>query len=173
MSWITYCSGLMDQSSSDPAVAPSNYCPQRQIDWTKAQNPYSLKSIRDPARLKGRRDKLDILRRSWDSMDSYCITGQREQGKSSVARVCQLELHTNEQFVAIYLQWGDLGTDELPAICHNICYEIAEWLRKKYGTKELVPPKMEAFLGNEGFVYCFFLRTTTQAFKGLSAIYLS
>ena len=129
---------------------------QRQIDWTKAQNPYSLKSIRDPARLKGRRDKLDILRRSWDSMDSYCITGQRRTGKSSVARVCQLELHTNKQFAAIYLQWGDLGTDELPAICHNICCEMAELVAERYGTKEPAPPAMESFLGNEGFVTASF-----------------
>ena len=141
-----------ERSSSGPLKLLS----QRQIDWTKAQNPYSLKSIRDPARLKGRRDKLNILRRSWDSMDSYCITGQRRTGKSSVARVCQRELHTNEQFAAIYLQWGDLGTDELPAICHNICYEMAELVAEKYVTKELVPPKMEAFLGNEGFVTASF-----------------
>ena len=136
---------------------------QRQIDWTKAQNPYSLKSIRDPARLKGRGDKLDILRRSLNSMDSYCITGQRRIGKSSVARVYQKELHTNTRFAAIYLQWGDLGTDELPAICHNICYEMAEVVAERYDMRDLIPPAMENFLGNEGFVTTsFFSRLHRQ-----------
>ena len=125
---------------------------QRQIDWSTAQNPYSLKSIKDPERLKGRSDKLDILRRSWNSMDSYCITGQRRIGKSSVARVYQQELHKNRPFAAIYLQWGELGTDELSAICHNICFEMADLISERYGIRNLDPPAMENFLGNEGFV---------------------
>ena len=136
---------------------------QRQIDWTTAQNPYSLKSVRDPERLKGRGDKLDILRRSWNSMDSYCITGQRRIGKSSVARVYQQELHDNKYFAAIYLQWGDLGTDELPAICHNICYEMAELVSERYDLSELQRPTMASFIGNEGFV-------TTSFFSRLNRL---
>ena len=136
---------------------------QRQIDWTKAQNPYSLKSVRDPERLKGRADKLDMLRRSWNSMDSYYITGQRRIGKSSVARVYQKELLKNKKFAAIYLQWGDLATEELSAICHNICYEMAELVSERYSPSELERPTMASFLGNEGFV-------TTSFFSRLNRL---
>ena len=151
----------MDERSQTGAL---KLLSQRETDWDNVQNPYSLKSIKDPAKLKGRSDIMNTLRRSLDSMDSYYITGQRRTGKSSVAHVYYKELNTKNNDAAIYLWWGDLGTTELAAICHSICYELAQTLRERTGEDNIVCPSLSEFSRNENFVFSSFFKEVHSRF---------
>jgi len=131
---------------------------QRKVNWSEAQNPYSLKSIKDPERLKGRSDVLDVLRRSRLSMDSFYITGQRRTGKSSVAQVYYKELNEVEKHAAIYLPWGDLGSTDLAPICYGVCYEFARKMNERTNENKLKCPEISKFKDNENFVFRTFFK---------------
>lgn len=137
---------------------------QREVNWDQVQNPYSLKSIKDPSRLKGRSDVMNTLRRSLDSMDSYYITGQRRTGKSSVAQVYYNELNSKSNHAAVYLWWGELGTTELTLICYAICYELAQKLRERTRKDDIFCPSISEFSGNENFVFTTFFRQLHSRF---------
>ena len=137
---------------------------QRKVDWGKAQNPYSLKSIKDPNRLKGRSDVLNILRRSRDSMDSYYITGQRRTGKSSIAHVYVNELNEKDKHASILLSWGDMSSSELTPICHAICYEFARKIRQRTDNDQLRCPHLDDFAGNENFIFMSFFKKAHNFF---------
>jgi len=138
---------------------------QRNVNWEDIQNPYSLKSIKDPERLKGRLDILNILRRSRNSMDSYYITGQRRTGKSSVAQVYYKELNDIDKHAAIYLLWGDLGSTEIAPICHAVCYEFARNLKERSKEKTIECPKLSDFQGNENFIFRTFFKELNINFQ--------
>ncbi len=159
---LEYILNWKDSSSMDERTHTGTLklLSQKEVDWGKAQNPYSLKSIKDPERLKGRLDVMNILRRSKDSMDSYYITGQRRTGKSSVAQVYQKELNEIDNHAAIYLWWGELGTPELGPICHAICYELTSKMKERTYEDNIICPSMKDFSGNENYV-------VTTFFKGL------
>lgn len=153
---LEYIVNWKDSSSMDEERSQTGtlkLLSQKEVDWEKAQNPYSLKSIKDPARLKGRSNVMDTLRRSRDSMDSYYITGQRRTGKSSVAQVYYKELNEKDCHAAIYLWWGDLGTTALAPICQAICYELAGKLRERTPRADIMCPSMTDFSGNPSIVF--------------------
>lgn len=137
---------------------------QRKVDWVKVQNPYSLKSIKDPLKLKGRLDVLNILRRSRDSMDSYYITGQRRTGKSSIAQVYNNELNQKQNHASILLSWGDMGSSELTPICYAICHEFTNQIRQRTNTDRVCCQKIDYFKGNENFAFMNFFKEVHSLF---------
>lgn len=102
---------------------------QREVDWTKAgKNPYTLRSITSPDRLVGRDEDIETLRIGIEAAQSFCITGQKRVGKTSVARVLAEMFRENREFVSVYLPLGDCVTSSGVALVHSICGAILEEL---------------------------------------------
>ena len=82
---------------------------QRQIDWESAgTNPYTMHSISDPERLKGRNSQVDRLLRGVLSGNSFYLTGQKRVGKTSVARVLNNKANALEHTLSVYIPLGDM-----------------------------------------------------------------
>ena len=96
---------------------------QRAVNWAQARvNPYSLRSITSQDRLVGRDDDLEALRIGIHGGQSFCITGQKRVGKTSVARVLFTEFQDSDSHVAVYLTLGDLTVRSW----HTLIYSLYE-----------------------------------------------
>ena len=96
---------------------------QRAVNWAQARvNPYSLRSITSQDRLVGRDDDLEALRIGIHGGQSFCITGQKRVGKTSVARVLFTEFQDSDNHVAVYLTLGDLAVRSW----HTLIYSLYE-----------------------------------------------
>ena len=85
---------------------------QKTIEWEKAEtNPYSVLSVKEPKRLKGREETIRKLRMGVMTPESFSLTGQKRVGKSSVARVLCSNFANNPEFLSVYANLGELGLD--------------------------------------------------------------
>ena len=102
---------------------------QRAVNWAQARvNPYSLRSITSQDRLVGRDDDLEALRIGIQGGQSFCITGQKRVGKTSVARVLFREFRDSDSHVAVYLTFGDLTIGAWQTLIHSLYEAIDEEL---------------------------------------------
>ena len=84
---------------------------QRQVDWKKARiSPYTLRSISDPRKLKGRKVQVDRLLRGVASGNSFYLTGQKRVGKTSVARVLTQMATAQDHTLAAYIPLGEIAS---------------------------------------------------------------
>ena len=82
---------------------------QRQVNWEMARtNPYTVHSISDPERLKGRKEQVDRLLRGVANGNSFYLTGQKRVGKTSVARVLNQKANSLERTLSVYIPLGDM-----------------------------------------------------------------
>ena len=137
---------------------------QREVDWAGAGvNPYSLGSIRSQDRLVGRDDDLNALRVGIRGMQSFCITGQKRVGKTSIARVLRKEFQDSKEHLAIYITFGDLVTTSWPALVHSLYEAINDELEE--GARAELPP-VEVFVGNQSRHSRVFLRELERKLDG-------
>ena len=140
---------------------------QREVDWAGARvNPYSLRSITSQDRLVGRDDDLDALRVGIRGMQSFCITGQKRVGKTSVARVLLKEFQDSKEHLAIYLTFGDLVTTSWPALVYSLYEAINDELEDIVRGARVELPPVDAFVGNQSRYNRVFLRELKQKLDG-------
>ena len=102
---------------------------QRDVDWARAgANPYKLGSITTLNRLVGRGSDLEALRIGVEGAQSFCITGQKRVGKTSVARVLAEVFRSDERYVTVYLTLGDCVTTSGDALVHSLYGAIIDEL---------------------------------------------
>ena len=163
-----------DPSSTDvqSTVHKLKIVAQREVDWNKARvNPYSLRSITDPDRLVGREDALDALRLGIMGTQSFCLTGQKRVGKTSVARVLFREFEAQDSFVAVYLTMGELTTNSAPKLILSLCQAIAEELPANEAEKLLgTLPSQEEFSVNPKHHSRRFLKALDKQLAGKSVL---
>lgn len=140
---------------------------QREVDWDSAGKaiPYSLISIKSQNSLVGRDDDLDALRVGIRGGQSFCITGQKRVGKTSVARVLQREFKDSKEHLAIYSTLGDLVTTPWPALVHSLYEAINDELDIVRGARAELPP-VDAFVGNQSGCHRVFLRELERKLDG-------
>ncbi len=124
---------------------------QTGVGWDQAtQNPYSLRSIIHPTRLHGRTDDLARLRRGIRARGSFCLTGQKRVGKTSVARVLNAELQKEGECIATYLTLGELDTRSAASAIASMGEALLEQCPAEF-REELEPLRRNA-LGDGGTV---------------------
>jgi hypothetical protein len=106
---------------------------QRQIDWNILSDlaPYSIRSIHDPAKLKGRKEQLQELRLGFASGSSFMITGQKRVGKTSLMNVFLHTLRNRQNVLPLYIPIGELSAasgDDLG----RLGYELMKRLLEEY-----------------------------------------
>lgn len=141
---------------------------QREVDWTKAgKNPYTLRSITSPERLVGRDEDIETLRIGIQAAQSFCITGQKRVGKTSVARVLAEMFRENAEFVSVYLPLGDCVTSSGVALIHSICGAILEELENVVdGIVGLNLPTLEEFESDQARHNRAFRKGLERALEG-------
>ena len=123
---------------------------QREIDWAKAGvNPYTLGSIKTGERLVGRDEDLEALRIGIRGGQSFCITGQKRVGKTSVARVLAEEFGRDEGFVTVYQTLGDCVTSSAAALMHSLYGAVLEEMVTDHGERGSVSfPSLAEFVAD-------------------------
>ena len=140
---------------------------QRDVEWEKAQvNPYSLRSITSQERLVGRDADLEALRIGIEGTQSFCITGQKRVGKTSVARVLLREFEDTGGHVAVYLTFGDLVASSWPELVHSLYEAICDELDDVRGGSGLQLPPVEEFVAKQARHSRTFLRDLGRALSG-------
>lgn len=99
---------------------------QRQVDWEKAStNPYTMHSISDPERLKGRSKQVDRLLKGVQSGNSFYLTGQKRVGKTSVARVLNKKANALERTLSVYIPLGDMVSKSAGSMLWSMADHLA------------------------------------------------
>ena len=99
---------------------------QRQVDWEKVRtNPYTMQSITDPHRLKGRDEQIDRLLRGVANGSSFYLTGQKRVGKTSVARVLNEKANTLERTLSVYIPLGDMVSKSAGSMLWSMADHLA------------------------------------------------
>ena len=141
---------------------------QRDVDWARAQaNPYSLRSIRSQERLCGRDGDLDALRIGIQGTQSFCITGQKRVGKTSVARVLLREFQDKGQHIAIYLTLGDLVTASWPELVYSLYEAIGDEMEDISQGSQVALPSVEEFVAQQAKYNRAFLRQLERRLNGM------
>ena len=120
---------------------------QHEVDWSQAgANPYTLRSITSLERLVGRDGDLETLRIGVEGTQSFCITGQKRVGKTSVARVLAEMFRDGRSFVSVYQTLGDCVTGSGVALAHSLYGAILDEVVACGGLAVNVElPSLEAF----------------------------
>ena len=144
---------------------------QRDVDWAKAQaNPYSLRSITSQERLVGRDDDLEALRIGIEGTQSFCITGQKRVGKTSVARVLLKEFRDNTGHVAVYLTFGDLVATSWCELIYSLYEAIADELGDVTTGSRVELPPVEEFVVKQARYNRAFLRQLGSSLEGMKVL---
>ena len=140
---------------------------QREVNWAKARvNPYSLRSITSQERLVGRDEDLEALRIGIEGAQSFCITGQKRVGKTSVARVLLREFQDSDAHVAVYLTFGDLVASTWPALVYSLYEAISDEVEEVVQGGGVGLPSAEEFVGNQARFHRVFLRDLERKLGG-------
>ena len=120
---------------------------QHDVDWSQAgANPYTLRSITSLERLVGRDGDLETLRIGVEGTQSFCITGQKRVGKTSVARVLAEMFRDGRGFVSVYQTLGDCITGSGVGLAHSLYGAILDEVAACGGlTMDVELPTLEAF----------------------------
>ena len=98
---------------------------QRQINWEMASiNPYTMHSISDPERLKGRKSQVDRLLKGVLSGNSFYLTGQKRVGKTSVARVLDNRAMSLEHTLSVYIPLGDMVSKSAGSMLRSMAVNL-------------------------------------------------
>ena len=98
---------------------------QRQVDWEKARiNPYTLRSITDPEKLKGRKVQVDRLLGGVETGNSFYLTGQKRVGKTSVARVLNKKATSLERTLSVYITLGDIVSNSAGSVLRSMALNL-------------------------------------------------
>ena len=144
---------------------------QRDVDWAKARaNPYSLRSITSQERLVGRDDDLDALRIGIEGTQSFCITGQKRVGKTSVARVLLKEFRGKVDHVAVYLTFGDLVATSWCELIYSLYEAISEELGDVTTGSCVELPPVEEFVAKQARHNRAFLKQLGRSLDGMKVL---
>ena len=144
---------------------------QRDVQWEKARvNPYSLRSITSQERLVGRDADLETLRIGIEGTQSYCITGQKRVGKTSVARVLLREFQNAGGHVAVYLTFGDLVAGSWPEVIYSLYEAIGDEMEDVVEGSRLELPSVEEFVEKQSRYNRAFLRELGRALGGMRVL---
>ena len=144
---------------------------QRDVDWARAQaNPYSLRSIRSQERLCGRDSDLDALRIGIEGTQSFCITGQKRVGKTSVARVLLREFQDKGEHIAIYLTFGDLVTTSWPELVYSLYEAISDEMEDISQMSRVALPSVEEFVAQQAKYNRVFLKQLERSLNGMRVL---
>ena len=137
---------------------------QREVNWAQARvNPYSLRSITSQGRLVGRDDDLQALRIGIAGTQSFCVTGQKRVGKTSVARVLLHEFQGKDDYISVYLTFGDLVAHSWPQLIHSLYEAISDEISAIEGATPPTLPDCDEFLDNQSRHNRAFLRSLRSA----------
>ena len=144
---------------------------QRDVDWARARaNPYSLRSITSQERLVGRDDDLDALRIGIEGTQSFCITGQKRVGKTSVARVLLEEFRDKPGHVAVYLTFGDLVATSWCELIYSLYEAIADELGDVATGSRVELPPVEEFVAKQAHHNRVFLKQLGRSLEGVKIL---
>lgn len=134
---------------------------QKRISWPDVvANPYTLGSIKDPDKLKGRDPQLTVLRGGIATTTSFFVTGQKRVGKSSIAQVFASQLYKMPNVLATYTVLGEvLGNDpDTTWIVLDLCETLGRAFHRKTGMNLGVPiPSVEHVKENFARAFSSFL----------------
>ena len=140
---------------------------QRAVNWAQARaNPYSLRSITSQERLVGRDDDLEALRIGIQGGQSFCITGQKRVGKTSVARVLFREFQDSDSHVSVYLTFGDLTATSWPTLIYSLYEAIGDELAEVTSSERATLVSMGEFVANQSRQNRVFLRSLEKKLNG-------
>lgn len=140
---------------------------QREVNWSEARrNPYSLGSITSQERLVGRDGDLEALRIGIEGTQSFCITGQKRVGKTSVARVLSREFQDSDTHVAVYLTFGDLVASTWRALVYSLYEAISDEVEDVVQDGRVELPSADEFVGNHARSSRVFLRDLERKLGG-------
>jgi len=112
---------------------------QRDIDWaafTALPAPYTIQSITNPSKLKGRNDLLQNLRLGFLGNASFMVTGQKRVGKTSLIRVFLSELAKQDGLLTLYVPLGELSaagnTDDVGRLGVDLVQRIVEEYEERF-----------------------------------------
>ena len=132
---------------SEPAL---KLTAQRVVNWAQARvNPYSLRSITSQDRLVGRDDDLEALRIGIHGAQSFCITGQKRVGKTSVARVLFRDFVDSDSHVAVYLTFGDLTVRSWQILVYSLYEAIDDELIGDHEEARAKLVSVDEFVSNQ------------------------
>lgn len=150
--------------------------PQRKIDWKKYQtNPYSISSIKEnePERLKGRADKLTILRMGLGTMQSFFVTGQKRVGKSSIVNVYYGELLNQNNVLPVRFLWGYVADCNLPMLGEAMAqYMNDAWKDKTKNDLAFEVPTIEQFKMSFSRTFSDFLNSFHREFPEWKIVFI-
>ena len=140
---------------------------QREVNWAQARvNPYSLRSITSQGRLVGRDDDLQALRIGIAGTQSFCVTGQKRVGKTSVARVLLGEFQDKDDYISVYLTFGDLVAHSWQQLLHSLYEAVSDEISAIDGATRPTLPDCDEFLENQSRHNRSFLRSLGSALNG-------
>ena len=131
---------------------------QRQINWEIAShNPYTMHSISDPIRLKGRNEQIRRLLKGVANGNSFCLTGQKRVGKTSVARVINKTANSLQRTLSVYIALGDMVSRSAGTMLWSMADHLTAVADEADGTtlRHLVPDRAsynEPAVGGATFV---------------------
>jgi hypothetical protein len=151
--------------------------PGREIDLTALRHlaPYSIRSISDPSRLKGRGDQLNKLREGVQRGSSFTVTGQRRVGKTSLVKVFMAELEDLPRALGLHVSLGEIsasaGTPDLGRLGRDLAERLSEAFECRFNTPVGIDiPSLAEFRDAFNSSLAAFIRRFNQAHRGLSII---
>ena len=163
-----------DRSVTRQLLIPLSLRPGRQVDFDEYRSlaPYSINSISQPDRLKGRGEQLNKLREGFQRGASFAVTGQRRVGKTSLVRVFLSEIEALPTAIGLHLPLGEVsasgGTPDLGRLGRDLADRVVEAFETRFGEGAGVDvPTVAEFRDAFNPTFAAFLRKFSQAHKGL------
>lgn len=141
---------------------------RRDLDWKGLEllTPYSMLSINDPERLKGRADALRALRQGYRAKASFTITGQRRVGKTSLAKVFLNELRADSSAVPVHIPLGEIaaasGDGDLGRLGRDVVDRIVEEYRVVTGDEAPPSPALSEFRDSFNAAFSGYFRSLNR-----------
>ena len=153
---LEYTLKWKDRSGSQQRSALLKVERQREIQWEQLEYiaPYTIQSITESQKLKGRNNQLSELRRGFASKSSFMITGQKRVGKTSLVKVFLSELRERENVLSLYIPIGELSAasgDDLGRLGLELIKRVFEEYSDLFLTQIDLPiPALEELRDNIG-----------------------
>ncbi len=141
-----------DRSGPQSITQAVKFERQREMAWAELEarpTPYTILSVSDPERLKGRDTQVRNLQRGLLDGNSFLITGQKRVGKTSLAKVVLTTLRDQPQVLAFRIPIGELpasSSDDLGRLGRDFVTRLAEEFEDRFGREPgLEIASIEAF----------------------------
>jgi len=142
---------------------------QQAIDWKLLESmeaPYTIQSISDPNKLKGRSEQIRTLRFGFQGKNSFMITGQKRVGKTSLVKVFLSQLDALHSVLPLYIPVGHLkaaSSDDIGQVGWELAKRVVEEYKRKFqAPATVIVPNVEEFRNAFNSTFSSFLRDFLQ-----------